>query len=401
MTTSPDLIPQRYIRLALGIEQHIPGYVDAYFGPPEWRDQAEKRSVTELVSEASDLAKALARDTEMYPQRRVFLARQMRAIQTSLRILQGAQLTLTEETEALYDITPEWIAEDIFKEAHRALDELLPTGGTLIERMAMRKKVTEITFEQVEPLLGEIIAELRRRAKATFPLPSNETFELQVVTSQPWRAYNWYLGDYRSRIDINTDLPLHVTDLADLMAHEGYPGHHTELSIKEAQLVREKGWVEHSIALINAPSCVVAEGIATRALSILMTDEEKVAWSAELFRRAGFDNLDSAREHEIDVAHQKLRGVRGNAAFLVHDQDASEDEAVAYLQEHALLTLEEASKALDFTNNPLFRSYIFTYRYGGEMLDALFASQDDKKHWFTRLLTEPVTPGQIRAWAEG
>jgi hypothetical protein len=251
--------------------------------------------------------------------------------------------------------------------------------------MAMRKKVTEITFEQVEPLLGEIIAELRRRAKATFSLPSNETFELQVVTGQPWRAYNWYLGDYRSRIDINTDLPLHVTDLADLMAHEGYPGHHTELSIKEAQLVREKGWVEHSIALINAPSCVVAEGIATRALSILMTDEEKVAWSAELFH----------------VAHQKLRGVRGNAAFLVHDQEASEDEAVAYLQEHALLTLEEASKALDFTNNPLFRSYIFTYRYGGEMLDALFASQDDKKHWFTRLLTEPVTPGQIRAWAEG
>ena len=74
---------------------------------------------------------------------------------------------------------------------------------------------------------------------------------------------------------------------------------------------------------------MVAEGVATRALSILMTDEEQVARSTELFRRAGFEELDAKREHEIDVARRKLSGVSGNAAFLLHDQGADEDEAVA------------------------------------------------------------------------
>jgi hypothetical protein len=217
---------------------------------------------------------------------------------------------------------------------------------------------------------------------------------------KPWRAYNWYLGNFRSRIHINTDLPLHITDLTDLMAHEGYPGHHTELSIKEKRLMQDKGWLEHSIALINSPSCVVAEGIATRALSTLMTEEEQIAWSAELFRRAGFDNLDAEWEREIDVVSRKLWGVRGNAAFLLHDQGADEEKVVAYLQEYGLLTAEEASKVVEFLSDPIFRSYIFTHHYGGEMLDALFAAQGDRDYWFTRLLVEPVTPDQIRAWTE-
>jgi hypothetical protein len=408
MTPSADLIARKYVQLALAIGQHIPGYVDAYYGPPEWRDQAKAEGlcpVAELVSEASSLATAVADDTEMDSQRRDFLTRQVRAMQSSLSILQGKQLTLAEEAQALYDITPDWVDEAIFQEAHRTLDELLPAGDSLMERMATRKKATEVPLERVGPLLHEIIAELRRRAQARFPLPSNESFELQLVTDQPWNAYNWYLGHFHSRIDINTDLPLHITDLTYLMAHEGYPGHHTELSIKESQLVCEQGRIEHCVALLNTPSCVVSEGIATRALSILMTDEEQITWHAEeLFPRAGFSHLDARREHTItaNAAHfGKLIGVGGNAAFLLHDQGASEEEVVAYLQQYGLLSVEEARKSVDFLGNPLYRSYVFTYRCGGEMLDALFATQDDRDHWFTRLLTEPVTPSQIQAWIQG
>jgi hypothetical protein len=406
MTVSSDAIPRVYVQLALAIEQHIPGYVDAYYGPPEWRQRAEAdglRPVAELVGEASDLAAAIADDSEMDPQRQDFLTRQVRAMQTSLGILQGEQLTLVEEVRALYDITPEWVDEAVFEETHRTLDGLLPPGDSLAERVAMREKATEVPVERVEPLLHQILAELRRRTRARFPLPADEAFELQLVSDQPWMAYNWYLGNCCSRIEINTDLPLYITDLADLIAHEGYPGHHTELSIKESQLVREQGWIEHCIALINSPSCVVSEGIATRALSTLMTDDEVVAWHAsELFPRAGYGHLDAHCEHAIDTARLRLvRAVLGNAAFLLHDQGASEDEVVAYVQEYGLLSEERARKRVDFLNEPLFRSYIFNYRYGGEMLDALFAAQDDRDHWVTRLLTEPITPSQIRAWTVG
>lgn len=224
---------------------------------------------------------------------------------------------------------------------------------------------------------------------------------MRLVAGQPYNANNCYLGEFRSRLDINTDLPLHITELVYLIAHEGYPGHHTEFSVKESRLAREQNRLEHCISIINAPSCVVSEGIATRALPTLMTDEEQIAWHAEeLFPTAGFGHLDARHEHTISAVvapHGKLAGAHGNAILLMHDEGAGEDEVAAHLQRYGLLSPEEARKEVEFIGNPLFRSYIFTYRYGGELLDGLFAAQDDRDQWFTRLLTEPVTPSQIRS----
>jgi hypothetical protein len=403
VTITPDNIAERYVRLGLALEAHLPGYVDAYYGPPAWRSEVEAggpRPVAGLAAEADDLARAIAA-AEMDAQRRDFLARQVRAMQCSLAALQGETFSLAEEAERLYDITPAWTDEAIFGEAHRALAELLPPGDSLAERMAARRKALEIPVEQVKALLGEITAELRRRTQARFPLPDDEAFEVQFVKDQPWGGYNWYLGGCRSRIDINTDLPLRIAHLTGLLAHEGYPGHHTELANKELRLARGRGWIEHTIALINSPSCVIAEGIATRALEVLMGEEARIAWQAELFRRAGYAHLDARREHAIDEATRGLEGISGNAAFLLHDRGASDDEVVAYIQRWRLATAEEARKSLSFLKAPRNRAYIFTYHYGGALLDALFSAKRDRDAWFTRLLTEPVTPGQIRGWIAG
>ena len=58
----------------------------------------------------------------------------------------------------------------------------------------------------------------------------------------------------------------------------------------------------------------------------------------------------------------------------------------------------EADKAVEFLSSPLSRSYVFNYDHGGKLLDALFAAQGNVDYWFTLLLTETVTPSQIRAW---
>jgi hypothetical protein len=400
VTTPSDSIAERYVRLGLALEAHLPGYVDAYYGPAAWRSEVESagpRPVAELAAEVDDLAAAVA-SADLDAQRRDFLAKQVRAMQTNLAALQGQTLGLAEEAEGLYDISPAWTGEAIFAEAHRRLEDLLPSGDSLAERMMARRKALEIPAEQAQGLLGEITAELRRRTQARFPLPEDESFDVQFVKNQPWGGYNWYLGGCRSRIDINTDLSLHLAHLTGLLAHEGYPGHHTELANKELRLARGRGWIECTIALINSPSCVIAEGIATRALEVLMGEEERIAWQAHLFRRAGYDHLDARREHAIDEATRGLEGIGGNAAFLLHDRSAGDDEVIAYIQRWRLATDEEARKTLSFLKAPRNRSYIFTYRYGGDLLDALFAARGDRDAWFTRLLTEPVTPGQIRGW---
>ncbi len=393
------------VQLALALEEHIPGYVDAYFGPPEWKVQAKAkgaRPLAELHRVAADLAAAIDGDSGLEPQRRDFLQRVVRAVQTSLRILDGARMPLAEEVEALYDIRPTWVDESVFEQAHRTLEGLLPPGGSLRERMEAHNKATEVPAGQEDQLLRYAVAELRRRTQQMFPLSVGESFELQMVTDQPWWAYNWYLGDFCSRIDVCTDLRLHVQHAAGLMAHEGYPGHHTEHCIKEARLLRERGQTEQCVTLLMSPGSVVSEGLANQALATLMTEEERIAWHAgQLFPLAGLGHLDAGREHQINEATRALDGAVGNAAFLWHDQGASQEQVQAYLRDYGLQTSQEAAKSFEFLANPLYRSYVFNYRCGEEMLERLFAARGERMSWFACLLAEPVTPSQIRAWTDG
>ena len=45
MTTSiMDEVSEPYVKLVLGLGLHDPDYVDAYYGPAEWRTQAENEN---------------------------------------------------------------------------------------------------------------------------------------------------------------------------------------------------------------------------------------------------------------------------------------------------------------------------------------------------------------------
>ena len=85
-------------------------------------------------------------------------------------------------------------------------------------------------------------------------LPAGEDFETVLVTGKPWGAYNWYLGNFKSRIELNTDLPTELNGLLGTMCHEGYPGHHVYNVLLEDKLVKGRGWVEYT----DLPSLLAA-----------------------------------------------------------------------------------------------------------------------------------------------
>ncbi|GAB4202050.1 MAG: hypothetical protein OHK0022_24740 [Roseiflexaceae bacterium] len=392
-----DDIARSYILLAHAIEQHNHGYIDGYYGPPELA-RTDVYPLDQLAREADELAAVVA--ALNHAERRTFLEAQVRAMQTSIALLRGEPIPYREEVRRLYDIEPARVPEQEFEQAHAVIAELLPGDGPLAEREQQFRARFVIPPERMQDLFDQIVAELARRTRARFELPAQESFEVQFVQNQPWSGYNWYLGDNRSRIDINTDLPKYLTDLPDLIAHEAYPGHHTEHAIKDQRLYREQGRGEHSILLINAPECVVSEGIATRALRVVMDQTELRDWLAgDLAARAGLPDADIDAMLALHKARNGMRAVTENAALMLHEDGANNDEVVAYLQRYRLATPEEARKSIEFITHPNFRSYIFTYTRGGALLDQLF-ERGDKTAWFARLLNEPVTPGTIRAWSQ-
>lgn len=397
MTAHPDLA-ERYIRLAHAIDAHAPGFIDGYGGPAEWADRTP-RPANEVQADAERLLDQV--ETLAEGVRRDYLRVQARAMHTQARLLAGEALGYREEVRLSYDLEPPREPESTFEAALRELDAALPGTGELADReAALRGRVT-LPKADILRVAEPIVAELRRRTRAAFGLPEGEDFSLALVEGKPWSGYNWPLGHYQSRVELNTDLPVILPALPNLLAHEGYPGHHTEHALKEERLAQGRGWQEFSIQLLHAPECVVSEGIATQALAAVMERAEVEAWlTGELAARAGLDPEDVRAYLHATRAREQLERVNGNAALLLHEDGRPEAEVLAYLRHYGARTQAQAAKSLQFITAPASRSYVFTYTVGGGLVERAMQA-GDRQRVFGRLLTEPFTPGGLRALAEG
>ena len=393
-----DSFGQAFARLSFGLERHVPGFIDAWLGSDADRAALEPTTApaaADLVAEAGALkGQATALDTS--PQRREYLLKQITAMETVARTLAGEQFPYREEVRLLFDVEPSAKPEVKFEDAIRELDSLTPGEGPVLERLAAWRAQYIIAPETARQLVDVILPELRARTRTIVTLPDDEVIEIRMVSDQPWSGYNWYLGHARSRVDLNTDLPIHAYRLTELLAHEGYPGHHTEHLLKE-RLYTEEGFGEHALQLINTPECLISEGIATTAEGMAFSPEELAAFRREHVYPAAGITGDPEREIAINAARAQLSSVPSNAALLLHEAGADPEEVVAYLQRYGLSTEAEARQRLRFISDPLWRAYIFTYDVGRELVLNWLGEGPEatRRQRYARLLTEQMTPSQL------
>jgi len=218
------------------------------------------------------------------------------------------------------------------------------------------------------------------------------------VTDKPWSGFNYYLGDYRSTVAVNADLKQQMANLPRLVAHESYPGHHTEHCRKEAGLVAGKGQQEQTIFLVNTPQCLMAEGLADLALYAAVGPQWG-SWAAEIYADVGL-RFDGERALAVSEAGHLLADVRQDAALMLHDEHRDIDDVVAFLKRWLLVDDERARQMLRFLSSPLWRAYTSTYVEGYRLLRGWL---DDRPagvgltERFGTLLDEPLIPSALRA----
>ncbi len=284
-----DPVARDYILLALRLEQHIPGLVDGYFGPADLKaqvDMEQLRSPARLRDDAAELRSRLG-SIVPEPDRRAWLDVQLVALETQAAALAGDALPYLEHVERCFAFAPRRRPDAEFDAAAARLDELLPGDGPLDERLAAWDEQLEIPIERLPAVVDWLVERFRATAAVTFGLPDGEDLRVSLVTGQPWGAYNWFDGGRRSRIDVNTDLPVRASSLPSTIAHEAYPGHHLEHAWKEADLVDRQGRLESSILLINTPECLISEGLANLGARFAVAPEDRADLFVELFERAG------------------------------------------------------------------------------------------------------------------
>ncbi len=408
-------IAEKYVKLVLAMGQRDPDYVDAYYGPGEWKEQAaaSKSALTTIGQEAHQLHEQLVRlglPKEELPRLRwEYLGKQLDALSARVRLLQGDKMTFDQESRALYDAVAPTYPEEHFQ---KLLAEIESTGAfpakdsadhrTLSQRYDDWHKAFVIPKEKLDTVFQLAIQECRARTRAHLKLPANESFTVEYVTNKPWGGYNWYKGNYHSVIQVNTDLPIYIDRAVDLAAHEGYPGHHVYNTLLEKNLTRDRGWVEFSIYPLYSPQSLVAEGTANFGRDVVFTEPERMKFEKEvLWPAAGLDPARADQYYAVQELLKKLSYAGNEAARQLVDGKMDANAAVSWLEKYELQNPARAKKRVEFVQH--YRSYVINYNYGEDLVRSYIDKQggtaeDPEKRWkeFGQLLSSPRLPSGLR-----
>jgi hypothetical protein len=402
--TGPVDVPLEYVRLGLRFDRLESGFVDAYTGDPRIRAQVDDEPAP-TPARLRDQARGLLRELDasgLAADRADYLRGQLTGLECTARKLGGEPVGFLHEVSAYFQVDVTLGDPAAYAAAHAELETLLPGGGSLAERYAAHRRREECPPGRLSEAVHALSSALRDRVRGQYGLPEVETVRYEVVTDQPWSGFNYYEGNFTSRVAINADLPHRMGQLPHLVAHEAYPGHHTEHCRKERGLVERAERLEHTVFLVNTPECLMAEGLADLGVEASI-GEGWGPWAAEILADLGL-HLDGHLTERIAAAAAPLNRVRQDAAILLHDRGADADAVVAHLERWSLVSADRARQQLRFLTHPLWRAYISTYVEGFDLLTAWLAARpagQSVADRFVRLLDEPLTPagvaGELRA----
>jgi len=422
-----NAIAEKYAHLVLALGQHDPDYVDAFYGPAEWKTQAEKerKSLDAIGAEAAQLMadRTLATPTkklmddrtatplveswntgnsadEMLELRREYLEKQISALAARVRMLKGEKLKFDDESRALYDAVAPTYPDSHFDEIIKKLESRIPGNGPLWQPYEEWRMPFMIPKDKLDAVFQAAIKECRTRTLAHISLPPNESFTVEYVTNKPWGGYNWFKGNFHSVIQVNTDLPIFVDRAVDLAAHEGYPGHHVYNSLLEKNLVRDRGWMEFSVYALFSPQSLIAEGTANFGRDVAFPSKtDRMKFEKEvLFPAAGIDPARADEYYAVQDLMKQLDYAPNEAARRLINGEIDENAAVEWLQKYAVMEPKRAQQRVKFIQR--YRSYVINYNFGEDMVKHYIekrAGNDPEKRWseFGKLLASPRLPSGL------
>jgi hypothetical protein len=401
-----DALAAEYLFLELSMGRHDGAHVDAYFGPEEHRERANRAELPlgEIKSRAVELASQLREwpldpADPMQPARIHNLVLRIGALLTRIALNRGEALSFDDESRHLFGaVAPDHDAAH-FQAILDDIDGLLEGEEDLSARVNRFREQFIIPPDRLDAVFKAAIEECRRRTLLYIDLPDNESFVIEYVNDKPWSAYNWYQGNAQSLIQVNTDLPMYINRALDLGCHEGYPGHHTFNALLEKNLVEDRGWIEFSLYPLYSPQSLIAEGSGNYGVELAFPGDERVAFEVEvLFPLAGLNAAEAARYYQLEEMMARLNYAGNEAARDYLNGTIDREQAVQWLVDYSLSSPERARQRTDFFDT--YRSYVINYNLGKDMVaDYVERETDDlATRWrlFEQLLSSPVSPVDLQ-----
>ena len=390
-----------FLLLALRIDKHIKGYVDFYIGPRKLRKIVDHESLISpntLLNDSNNLINQLG--SQGYDKERErYLEKLLVAMKTSIEVQNGVEIPFKEKFLRLYDVDLQPAKETELDNLKEAYEEAYKGSGSLEERMSKLRITRKVPESKVYEFFKRAVDITEKKTKELFVnlLPKNESIIIDVVknnkTKVKWNCYNWYLGNYISRIEVNPNYQMYWTVFLSYSSHEAYPGHHTEFVIKEKRLYRELNQFEHSLLILKSPKIVISEGIANKAISILFSNQEVAEIGLNEFCSEPLKEV-SLEELELqDIVKAKIPIFWYNFAYHALVDTYSENELMRYGKNFEFFSDEALITAIEKVLNPVYSDNTLMYYIGNNILQK-FGDVPSLKD-FRNLLVNPILPSDL------
>jgi hypothetical protein len=394
---------EEFLKLALRISKHIKGYVDFYIGPQRIRkivDNESKTSPNKLLKDCKSLLNQLWK--QGYDKKReIYLKKLLIAMETSIERIIGTEIPFKELFLRFYDIELKPTSETELYNLKEEFNNAYRGSGTLKEIMEDLRTRRKVPAYKVYDFFKKALSIVKSKTIELFKnlLPQEENIVIELDESKnndkvKWSYYNWYLGNFCSRIQINPNYNIFWTNLLSSAAHEGYPGHHMEFVIKEHSLCNDLMQFEHLILLLNSPKLIISEGIARLAINVLFSYENNAEISIEEFC------LEKEKEDPIEIIakqlsiKKKIDFIWQNIGYYALIEEWSKTKLFRYADRYEFFSSENIKNQIALLSNPVYSTTTFSYNLGSNLIMNKFGEFPAIIN-FKYLLKNPVLPSDL------
>ena len=399
-----DRISESYVRLVLAVGVHDASYVDAYYGPAQWRAsvERERRSIPQIRAGAerliADIRAAPGSGDELETLRRRFLIEQLTAMLARLDLLAGKRLRFDDESRVLYDAVAPVVPEARFDEVLARIDRLIPGEGTLNTRIdALRARVV-IPSDKLDAVFAAAIAECRARTRAPHRAARRRALHRRVREGQavgrlqlvPGQLPQHHPGEHRP------------ADPHRSRDRSGLPRGLSRPPPPERAARAAAGAGAGLDRVLGATAVRPDESSSARAARTTASSSRSRARSGSsssgdsLYPLAGLDPARAATYAEVTELLLELRHATNQAARRYLDGEIDADAVAAYLTRYGLAEPENARKMVKFIEAN--RSYVINYNLGRDLVRAWIEKQGaGDRRWaaFERLVASPMTASDL------
>ena len=403
-------IANDYVRLGLAIGQYDGDFVDAYYGPDSLKPTTPKQfsfPKDSFLKDVNNLQIQLTafirtnKDVSLKNRAR-WISSQLTAFSGRIKMFAGEQSSFDQQAKELFGVEPPTFDEGYFRSLVKQLQSILPGEGAVYSRFQDLANHFIIPKEKLDTVIKVTIAESRKRTMKYFELPPSEGFQMEYVTGKVWGGYNWYLGNYQSLLQFNTDATAFIDRIIEVASHEGYPGHHVYNTLLEKNLYRDKGWIEISLYPLFSPQSLIAEGSANYGVELAFPKKEKIKFIEKvLLPLAGLDTTGLSTYFKALEIKGKLAYVRTEIGRGHLNGKMIDAEAIRWLIDYNLLNEKDADRSLSFIKKN--QSYVINYTFGMDLVKNYIESRggtenNPSKRWslFKWLLSNEVIPADLQ-----